>query len=230
MPPLLDSPIQHLLARLTPDAPRALIALAGLPGSGKSTLAARLAAEVNAVVGSGTMAALGMDGFHLPKAALRGMPDPEAAFARRGAPWTFDVPALVARLHELKDAAGQAPVGWPGFRHEIGDPVEDAETVRPGTRLVLVEGLYLLHPDEGRVTLRPWPEGGGEARAMAEGVEGLDQSVSVVVCLKGSVIDVCLNDRHTLIERCFDHRGSHLGLFAQAGEVCVEDLRVSPLL
>ena len=147
--PLLDSPLQKLLARLTPDVPRTLIALAGLPGSGKSTLAAHLAAEVNAIAGTGMMAALGMDGFHLPKAALRQMPDPEAAFARRGAPWTFDVPAPAARLHELKDAAGRASVGWPGFQHEIGDPVEDALAVAPTTRLVLVEGLYLLHSEDG---------------------------------------------------------------------------------
>ena len=85
-------------------------------------------------------------------------------------------------------------------------------------------------PDEGRVTLCPWPEGGGETRAVAEGIMGLEQSVSVVVCLKDSIIDVCLNDRHTLIERCFDHRGTHLGLFAQAREVRVEGLSISPLL
>ena len=157
--PLRDDPLQTLLARLAQGTPRALIALAGLPGSGKSTLAARLAAEVNDAQGPGTMAALGMDGFHLSKAALRQMPDPEAAFARRGAPWTFDAPALVSRLRELKDAAGRASVGWPGFRHEVGDPVEDAETVGPGTRLVLVEGLYLLHAEDGWGELGPlWDE------------------------------------------------------------------------
>lgn len=157
--PLLTDPLQRLLARLTPDAPRALVALAGLPGSGKSTLAARLAAEVNAARGPGTMAALGMDGFHLTKAELQKMPDPDAAFARRGAPWTFDAPALAARLREVRDAAGRDSVGWPGFQHEIGDPVEDAETVGPGTRLVLVEGLYLLHPEDGWEELGPlWDE------------------------------------------------------------------------
>jgi len=155
--PLLDDPVQRLMARLTPHAPRALVALAGVPGSGKSTLAARLAAEVNAALGPGTMAALGMDGFHLSQAALRRMPDPEAAFARRGAPWTFDVPALADRLRALRDAAGDVP--WPDFRHEIGDPVEGAQTVGPETRLVLVEGLYLLHPADGWEALAPlWDE------------------------------------------------------------------------
>lgn len=159
IPPLLTDSVQSILARLTPDTPRILIALAGLPGSGKSTLAAYLAAEVNAIAGPGTMAALGMDGFHLSKAVLRRMPDPDAAFARRGAPWTFDVPALVTRLHELREASGRSAVGWPGFQHEIGDPVEDALAVAPMTRLILVEGLYLLHSEDGWEELGPlWDE------------------------------------------------------------------------
>jgi beta-fructofuranosidase len=85
-------------------------------------------------------------------------------------------------------------------------------------------------PQEGRATLQQWPERSGETRAVATGIEGLDRAVDVVVCLKDSIIDVCLNERHTLIERCFDHRGSHLGLFAQAGEARVENLRLAPLL
>lgn len=149
MPPLLEDPVQSLLARLTGGSPRVLIALAGLPGAGKSTLATRLAAEVTAVAGPGAMVVLGMDGFHLTQAALRRMPDPEAAFARRGAPWTFDVPALTARVRTLQDAAGREPVPWPDFRHETGDPVEGALLVGPETRLVLVEGLYLLCRSDG---------------------------------------------------------------------------------
>lgn len=84
-------------------------------------------------------------------------------------------------------------------------------------------------PQQGRVALEQWPER-GETRAAAVGVEGLDRAVEVVVCLKDSVIDVCLNERHTLSERCFDHRGTHLGLFTQAGQARIENLRLSPLL
>ena len=95
------------------------------------------------------MTALGMDGFHLTQAELKRMPDPGAVFARRGAPWTFDVPALAARLRAARDAAGGQTVSWPEFQHEIGDPVEAALTVTPETRLVLVEGLYLLCQNDG---------------------------------------------------------------------------------
>jgi len=80
-------------------------------------------------------------------------------------------------------------------------------------------------PHEGRAALQHWPEG-GEMRAEVVGIEGLDRAVEVVMCLKDSIIDVCLSERHTLIERCFDHRGTRLGLFAEAGEARIENLSV----
>lgn len=148
--PLLERPVEYLLTYLHTGAPRRIIGLAGVPGSGKSTLATRLADEVNRYAGPETMVALGMDGFHLPKSALWNFPDPAEAFARRGAPWTFDTGALHQRLQRLADAnTGDEAITWPGFEHEVGDPVEGASTVAASTRLVLVEGLYLLSQADG---------------------------------------------------------------------------------
>ncbi|HEY5894000.1 MAG TPA: hypothetical protein VIT91_12285 [Chthoniobacterales bacterium] len=144
-PPILERPAQRLLSLLAPGGPRRiLIGLAGLPGSGKSTFAAKLADEVNELAGQETMIALGMDGFHLTRAALLQLPNPDEALARRGAPWTFDPQGMAARLQVLRDAAGRAPVSWPDFKHEVRDPEEDVFTIGPDTRLVLVEGLYVL--------------------------------------------------------------------------------------
>ena len=145
MPPLLEQPVEWLIALLESRPSRCLIALAGMPGAGKTTLASRLAEAVSTRTAPNTMLALGMDGFHLTKAALRQFPNPEEAFARRGAPWTFDAAALQQRLEELRASAGRSDVSWPGFEHALGDPVEDALTVPASTRLVIVEGLYLLH-------------------------------------------------------------------------------------
>lgn len=155
--PLLQNPLQHLVECLRTlsstrlavqnSKSRYLIALSGLPGSGKSTLAARLEHEVNARQ-PGAMMTLSMDGFHLSKAQLRQMPDPQAAFARRGAPWTFDVQALFQRLQLLRDNLDEN-VSWPDFQHGIGDPVQDAFVVAPSTRLILIEGLYLLRRVDG---------------------------------------------------------------------------------
>jgi pantothenate kinase len=148
----VDSAAAWLHAEGVGRGRRVLVALAGVPGAGKSTVAAKIATAFNATTqpGAGTMAALGMDGFHLPKAALRRMPEPDVALARRGAPWTFDPSAMAERLAALRDAEG--PVTWPGFAHDVGDPVEAAHTVPPDVRVVLIEGLYVLL-DDG-----PWRE------------------------------------------------------------------------
>jgi pantothenate kinase len=145
--PILIDPIKHLESLLARGDSRFLIGLAGLPGSGKSTFAAKLADEMNAIHGHGTMVALGMDGFHLTKAQLRKFPDPDAALARRGAPWTFDPAGFAARLQLIKESFGTKSVIWPEFQHGVGDPVADGHTVDPDVRIVLVEGLYLLSSD-----------------------------------------------------------------------------------
>jgi pantothenate kinase len=143
-PRLLTDPVSRLLKLYESDRPRVIVALAGYPGSGKTTAAKGWVRVVNRKLGDGQFMALGMDGFHLTKARLAAMNNPEEALARRGAPWTFDPDGLIAKLKELKSKAGSAPVGWPGFEHEIGDPVPDALIVPPGCPLILVEGIYTL--------------------------------------------------------------------------------------
>ena len=54
-----------------------------------------------------------MDGFHLTKAQLEVMPDPAYAFARRGAPFTFDAKGLVHTLSRLKAEGKGAVTGFP---------------------------------------------------------------------------------------------------------------------
>lgn len=162
-PPWLHDPVQHLvdLCGARP-ATRHIVGLAGFPGAGKSTLAKALAARANARMQCDAVLALGMDGFHLTRAQLAVFPDPQAALARRGAPWTFDPQALAERLRLLRDmgvpdapaapASALAPapaLRWPAYAHGVGDPQPDAIEVPATVRLVLLEGLYLLHRDHG---------------------------------------------------------------------------------
>jgi pantothenate kinase len=145
MPKTLENPLEYLLALLRSESPRVVIGLAGLPGSGKTTLTQKWESQVNHREGAGVAQALSMDGFHLTKAQLRAMPDPEKAFARRGAHWTFDAGGFARKVSALKTTGAGNSVTWPAFEHEVGDPVEDAIEVPPSCQLVLVEGLYLLY-------------------------------------------------------------------------------------
>ncbi len=89
---------------------------------------------------------LPMDGYHLSRAELRAMPDPDLAFRRRGAHFTFDA----ARYHrDLAALRSTGRLSAPDFDHAEGDPKEDAFVVdatksAAGRHVVIVEGLYTL--------------------------------------------------------------------------------------
>lgn len=152
-PLILSDPVDRLLTLMQADASkRIVIGLVGLPGSGKSTLAAKLVGAVNERTKATTAVALSMDGFHLTKAALAQFADPAAALARRGSPWTFDPAGLASKLQQLRNNLAENPAEsttWPDFQHGVGDPVSDAIVVEPSVKLVIVEGLYLLHRAHG---------------------------------------------------------------------------------
>lgn len=122
---------------------RIAIGLAGGPGTGKSTLAAELVTMLNATH-PGIAALVPMDGFHMKHAKLEALGQTD----RKGAPHTFEGAAFVSFLHHLK--AARTPVSGPGYSRKIEDTVEDAFTVGPDVRVLVVEGNYLL------LTEGPW--------------------------------------------------------------------------
>ncbi|KAI9163594.1 putative phosphoribulokinase uridine kinase family protein [Paramyrothecium foliicola] len=124
--------------------PRLLIALAGAPGSGKSTIAHQIIKRVAALQGGPSIVVISADGFHLPLATLRDLPNADEAIARRGAPWTFDGAAAASLVHRLREGAGRHAVAAPTFDHAVKDPVTDGVTVGPNVEVCLIEGNYLL--------------------------------------------------------------------------------------
>ena len=60
----------------------------------------------------------------------------------KGAPHTFEGAEFVSFLHHLK--AAKTAVSGPGYSRKIEDVVEDAFTVGPDVRVLVVEGNYLL--------------------------------------------------------------------------------------
>ncbi|EJT80663.1 phosphoribulokinase/uridine kinase [Gaeumannomyces tritici R3-111a-1] len=156
----------------TPETARLLIGIAGIPGSGKTSISQVVTHALNARAAAAAAAALAaaspgshpaaevaafvpMDGFHLTRAQLSAMPDPAAAHARRGAEFTFDGAGFLALVEALRApllpqpphsaaAAAAADVLAPSFDHAVKDPAPDSIAVRPGHRVVVLEGNYLL--------------------------------------------------------------------------------------
>ena len=136
----------------SPGPERILIALAGPPGSGKTTIAANVVRMLTQGLNSPKTVAVSVDGFHLPLAALRELPNADEALARRGAPWTFDAKSAVEMVRELSTSAGSKAVAVPTFDHAVKDPVAGGLIVDPDVQVCVLEGNYLLC-DEG-----PWSE------------------------------------------------------------------------
>ena len=100
-----------------------------------------------------------MDGFHYYRAQLAEFDDPEEARRRRGAPFTFDAEGFVDRVAAAKTNADAVTL-VPAFDYEVHDPEEDAIAIKPSHKVILVEGNYLLLPDD------PW------AKLHAAGADG----------------------------------------------------------
>ncbi|ABL68614.1 fructose transporter kinase [Paracoccus denitrificans] len=124
--------MEEILDRIAGLGPgRRVLAVLGAPGSGKSTLAAQLAAGLDDAV------LVPMDGFHLDNRLL----EADGRRGCKGAPETFDAAGFVALVQRLK-AGGE--VIHPIFDRALDLAIAGAGRVEAETRLVVVEGNYLL--------------------------------------------------------------------------------------
>lgn len=146
--------LQQVEQLVSQDSTRIIIGIAGLPGSGKSTLADYLANRINRQHPA-QVASVSMDGFHYSKAQLNRFNDPQAALNRRGAPWTFDSQNFCKHLAQFKLHPEQV-LYWPSFDHAHGDPIENDIAIPTTTKVLIVEGLYVLHQEHGFEEAQTW--------------------------------------------------------------------------
>ena len=149
-PEHLEQLARELLTRARPtldtEGSQYWVAIAGGPGSGKSTCARKIALVLQKLQNDPDFClVIPMDGFHynrhdlLEKYGLEGM-------RRRGAPFTFDTPAMVQQLRHAKYNHDMLTVDFPDYSRVISDPVPNAIRLdKTKHRILLVEGLYLLH-------------------------------------------------------------------------------------
>jgi pantothenate kinase len=158
---------------------RTLVSVSGIPGAGKSTLARKLSENLNrlalerglvshladshkhddpgSTVCNNFAVDIPLDGFHLSRAQLRAMPDPETALHRRGAAFTYDSAGYRRLLEQLAQPSDSQEriVYAPAFDHTTKDPVADSIMVRSDTRIVILEGNYV------NLATEPWKTASG---------------------------------------------------------------------
>jgi pantothenate kinase len=141
--------VDMLSAAQSATGRRQLVALAGPPGVGKSTTAEALKAALNAR-NPGLADILPMDGYHFDDAVLH----MRGHRPRKGAPHTFDLDGFAAMLVRVKADTGK-DIAVPVFDRGLEIARAGGRIVSGATRIVLVEGNYLLLDAEGWRDLRP---------------------------------------------------------------------------
>ncbi len=87
-----------------------------------------------------------MDGYHLSRAQLSALPNPEEAHARRGAEFTFDGASFLTLVRAVRAQTNDRNAGTlyaPSFDHAVKDPKADDIPILPATKIIVFEGNYL---------------------------------------------------------------------------------------
>jgi pantothenate kinase len=129
-----------------------MVALVGIPGSGKSMSASILSECLHTTWGISSMI-MPHDGYHYPLDVLQQWEQQhgtkQGIVYRRGAPDTFDAPALERDLRRIVYGT-ESCIELPGFDHAVGDPQPKRHRFdRNVHEIVICEGLYLLHNADG---------------------------------------------------------------------------------
>ncbi|MGB3177216.1 MAG: nucleoside/nucleotide kinase family protein [Albidovulum sp.] len=129
---------------------RLIVAIAGAPGSGKSTAADDLQIDLERTHGQ-KVQVVPMDGFHYDDAVLAEL----GRGHRKGAPDTFDVVGLELTLVRLTKAYLTEDVPVPVFDRAMELSRANARLINRHTRIILLEGNYILLKEEPWARLGP---------------------------------------------------------------------------
>jgi pantothenate kinase len=125
---------------------RTIIGIVGKPGGGKSTLSKYLLKGMD----QSLVSVVPMDGFHLSNKVLKDLGRSD----RKGAQDTFDVKGFKTLIERIKlDSLN--PVYYPIFDRAIEESIAAQGVVYPSTRVVIVEGNYLMHDKDGWEEISP---------------------------------------------------------------------------
>jgi pantothenate kinase len=124
---------------------RIIIGIVGKPGAGKSTLSSYLIEKLP----KDSVVLVPMDGYHLSNKELGALGRRD----RKGAPDTFDANGYASLLQRI--ATSNDDVYFPVFHREIEESIAAEGVVTSKTKIVLTEGNYLLHDQDGWKNVSP---------------------------------------------------------------------------
>jgi pantothenate kinase len=125
---------------------RTIIGIVGKPGGGKSTLSKFLLKGMDSTL----VSVVPMDGFHLSNKILKELGRSD----RKGAQDTFDVNGFKTLIERIK-LDNVDPIYYPIFDRSIEESIAAQGVVYPSTRVVIVEGNYLMHDGDGWQEISP---------------------------------------------------------------------------
>lgn len=143
MPEILSdqqAALARIKAHLEKSTNRTLIGIIGKPGAGKSTLSKFLLSKLP----NEFVTVVPMDGYHLSNKVLKELGRSE----RKGAPDTFDVLGFTSLIKRIRNEESY-DIFYPIFDRAIEESIAAQGVVTGATRVVIIEGNYLLHSEGG---------------------------------------------------------------------------------
>jgi len=135
-----------IVAECASASTRTIIGIIGKPGGGKSTLSKYLLKGMDPTL----VSVVPMDGFHLSNKVLKEL----GRSNRKGAQDTFDVKGFTTLIQRIKMDSAE-PIYYPVFDRSIEESIAAQGVVYPSTRVVIVEGNYLMHDRDGWQEISP---------------------------------------------------------------------------
>jgi pantothenate kinase len=135
-----EAALVRIQNHLEKSTERVLIGIIGKPGAGKSTLSKFLLAKLPKEF----VTVVPMDGYHLSNKVLKDLKRAD----RKGAPDTFDVAGFISLVKRIRSEQTQN-IYYPIFDRAIEESISAQGVVTSATKVVIIEGNYLLHDDGG---------------------------------------------------------------------------------